>query len=253
MTERRSDMADKAVLVEGLTRKFGEFVAVDHIDLSVDYGEIFGFLGANGAGKTTAIRMLCGLLLPTAGSGRVSGYDIMTQPESIKQSIGYMSQKFSLYPDLTGRENLNFYGMVYGLDGGRLKSRIADLTEQLGLEDFITRLTGSLPVGWRQRIALAAAILHQPKIVFLDEPTGGVDPVFRRRFWDILYDLAEQGTTLFVTTHYMDEAEFCRRISIMHRGSIIEVGPPHELVAKYGETTLEETFVSLISVKEENA
>jgi ABC-2 type transport system ATP-binding protein len=249
----RKPMADKAVVVQGLTRKFGEFVAVDHIDLSVDYGEIFGFLGANGAGKTTVIRMLCGLLLPTMGTGRVSGYDIMTEPESIKQSIGYMSQKFSLYPDLTGLENLSFYGMVYGLNGGKLRERIADLTERLGLGDFIKRLTGSLPVGWRQRIALAAAILHDPNIVFLDEPTGGVDPVFRRRFWDILYDLAEQGTTLFVTTHYMDEAEFCRRISIMHRGAIVEVGPPHEIVAKYGETNLEETFISLISEKETNA
>jgi ABC-2 type transport system ATP-binding protein len=244
---------DKAVRVEGLTRKFGEFTAVDHIDLSVDYGEIFGFLGANGAGKTTAIRMLCGLLLPTEGSGTVSGHDIMTEPERIKLSIGYMSQRFSLYPDLTGRENLNFYGAVYGLHGNRLKQRIAELTDLLGLEKFITRLTGSLPVGWRQRIALAAAILHDPRIIFLDEPTGGVDPVFRRRFWDILYDLAEQGTTLFVTTHYMDEAEFCRRISIMHRGRIVEVGTPHKLIEKYGEQNLEETFIGLISAEEANA
>jgi ABC-2 type transport system ATP-binding protein len=243
----------KAVQVEGLTRRFGSFTAVDHIDLSVDSGEIFGFLGANGAGKTTAIRMLCGLLLPTAGTGTVGGYDILTEPECIKRSIGYMSQKFSLYADLTGSENLNFYGTVYGLSGRRLKQRIAELTERLGLGDFIGRLTGSLPVGWRQRIALAGAILHDPGIVFLDEPTGGVDPVFRRRFWDILYDLAERGTTLFVTTHYMDEAEFCRRISIMHRGRIVEVGPPHDLIAKYGKPDLEETFISLISGKEANA
>jgi ABC-2 type transport system ATP-binding protein len=246
-------MADKAVAVEGLTRKFDDFVAVDHISLSVDNGEIFGFLGANGAGKTTAIRMLCGLLLPTSGKGTVSGYDIMTRPERIKQSIGYMSQKFSLYPDLTGLENLNFYGMVYGLGGGRLKLRIEELTGRLGLGGFIKRLTGSLPLGWRQRIALAAAIIHDPGIVFLDEPTGGVDPVFRRRFWEILYDLAEQGTTLFVTTHYMDEAEFCRRISIMHRGAIIEVGSPRDIVARYGEANLEETFISLITDKEANA
>ena len=244
---------DRAVHVEGLTRKFGEFTAVDHIDLSVEYGEIFGFLGANGAGKTTAIRMLCGLLLPTEGSGTVSGHDIMTEPERIKIGIGYMSQRFSLYPDLTGRENLDFYGTVYGLHGGELKERIGELTDRLGLGKFINRLTRSLPVGWRQRIALAAAIIHHPRIIFLDEPTGGVDPVFRRRFWDILYDLAEQGTTLFVTTHYMEEAEFCRRISIMHRGRIVEVGPPHELVEKYGRANLEETFIGLISGKEANA
>lgn len=243
----------KAVHVESLTRKFGDFTAVDHINLSVSYGEIFGFLGANGAGKTTAIRMLCGLLLPTKGSGTVGGHDIMTEPEQIKLSIGYMSQKFSLYPDLTGRENLDFYGTVYGLHGDRLKQRIAELTERLGLRKFVNRPTGSLPVGWRQRIALASAIIHDPSIVFLDEPTGGVDPVFRRRFWDMLYDLAEQGTTLFVTTHYMDEAEFCRRISIMDRGRIIEVGRPHEIVAKYGEADLEETFIKLISGKDINA
>jgi ABC-2 type transport system ATP-binding protein len=246
-------MGDMAVEVEGLTRNFGDFTAVDHIDLRVHHGEIFGFLGANGAGKTTAIRMLCGLLLPTAGRGKVGGYDIVTEPERIKRSIGYMSQKFSLYPDLTGRENLDFYGTVYGLNRGKLKRRITELTDRLGLGEFINRLTGSLPVGWRQRIALAAAILHDPKIIFLDEPTGGVDPVFRRRFWDILYDLAERGTTLFVTTHYMDEAEFCRRISIMHRGAIVEIGPPHELVARYGQPNLEETFISLISEEEVNA
>lgn len=239
--------ADKAVLLEGLTRTFDGFTAVDNVSLSVDYGEIFGFLGPNGAGKTTVIRMLCGLLMPTSGGGRVNAYDIRTEPESIKRSIGYMSQKFSLYRDLTGRENLEFYGAVYGLGGGELKKRIGDVSRDLDLASFIDRPTGALPVGWRQRIGLAAAILHRPRIVFLDEPTGGVDPVFRRRFWELLYGLADEGLTLFVTTHYMDEAEFCRRISIMHQGRIVEVGSPHELVERHGQPDLQETFIHLIA------
>ena len=237
----------KAVEINGLTRKFDSFTAVNKIDLVVDYGEIFGFLGANGAGKTTAIRMMCGLLLPTAGEGRVNGFDLYRDHEQIKKSIGYMSQKFSLYGDLTGRENLEFYGAVYKIYGRELKDRIDQLSRQLELTDFIDRLTAALPVGWRQRLALAAAILHRPKIVFLDEPTGGVDPVFRRKFWEILYQLADKGTTLFVTTHYMDEAEFCRRISIMHQGKIIELGEPRALMAKYGQPDLQETFIELIS------
>ncbi|MDD4857250.1 MAG: ABC transporter ATP-binding protein [Candidatus Krumholzibacteria bacterium] len=238
---------DYAVVIDGLSKKFGAFAAVDGISLKVEYGEIFGFLGANGAGKTTAIRMLCGLLQPTSGTGTVNGFDINREYEKIKPSIGYMSQKFSLYGDLTGRENLQFYGTVYGLRGGRLKGRIAELVDGLSLDEFIDRPTGALPVGWRQRIALAAAILHRPRIVFLDEPTGGVDPVFRRRFWEILYRLADDGTNLFVTTHYMDEAEFCSRISIMHRGKIVVVGRPRELVASRGLRNLQETFISLIS------
>jgi ABC-2 type transport system ATP-binding protein len=251
LTGNRPD-AGKAVVLNGLTRTFDGFTAVDNVSLSVDYGEIFGFLGPNGAGKTTAIRMLCGLLMPTAGGGSVNGYDIRTQPESIKCSIGYMSQKFSLYRDLTGLENLEFYGAVYGLDGRELKTRIDDVTRDLDLGSFIERQTGALPVGWRQRIGLAAAILHRPRIVFLDEPTGGVDPVFRRRFWDLLYDLADEGLTLFVTTHYMDEAEFCRRISIMHRGRIVEMGAPHELVEKHGQEDLQETFIHLITEEQGN-
>ncbi len=238
---------ESAVIVDQLTKKFGNFVAVDHISLAVERGEIFGFLGANGAGKTTAIRMLCGLLLPTSGRGMVSGFDIYNENEKIKRSIGYMSQKFSLYADLTGRENLWFYGSVYQIPKGDLRERIEELSFRLDLKEFINRTAGSLPVGWRQRLALAASLLHRPKILFLDEPTGGVDPVFRRRFWEILYQLADEGTTLFVTTHYMDEAEFCRRISIMHQGRIIEVGSPNDLIKKYHQTNLQETFIRLIS------
>jgi ABC-2 type transport system ATP-binding protein len=235
------------VTLERLTKKFGRFTAVDGISLVVEPGEIFGFLGANGAGKTTTIRMLCGLLLPTSGKGTVAGYDIYRDSEKIKKSIGYMSQKFSLYRDLTGRENLWFYGSVYDLDARQLRLRIGELTEGLELAEFIDRPAGTIPVGWRQRLALAASLLHQPKMLFLDEPTGGVDLVFRRRFWDILYRLADAGTTLFVTTHYMDEAEFCRRISIMDRGRIIELGTPLELKQKYDKPSLQELFIDLVS------
>jgi len=236
-----------AVTIDKLTRKFGDFIAVDAVDLNVEKGEIFGFLGANGAGKTTVIRMLCGLLLPTSGAGTVNGFDIFKDTEQIKKSIGYMSQKFSLYKDLSGRENLWFYGSVYRIPGPKLRDRIAELSASLNLGDFIDRPAGSLPVGWRQRLALTAALLHRPQILFLDEPTGGVDPVFRRRFWEILYQLADAGTTLFVTTHYMDEAEFCRRISIMHQGRLIEVGNPHAMIKKYGQANLHDTFIHLIS------
>jgi len=242
-----------AVITKNLTKKFGDFTAVNNINLNIDSGEIFGFLGANGAGKTTAIRMLCGLLLPTSGAGKVSGYDIHRDNEKIKLSIGYMSQKFSLYHDLTGRENLQFYGSVYRIDKRALTDRIAEMTDWLNLSEFIDRRAGSLPVGWRQRLALAAALLHRPGILFLDEPTGGVDPVFRRRFWDILYHLADDGTTLFVTTHYMDEAEYCGRISIMHRGEIIEIGQPQQIIAKYDKTDLQDVFIHLIAGREDDA
>jgi ABC-2 type transport system ATP-binding protein len=236
-----------AVTIDQLTKKFGDFVAVDHVSLTVDRGEIFGFLGANGAGKTTTIRMLCGLLLPTSGQGTVSGFDIYRENEKIKRSIGYMSQKFSLYADLTGRENLWFYGSVYRIRKSDLRGRIDELSASLELGKFIDRRSGSLPVGWRQRLGLGASLLHRPKILFLDEPTAGVDPEFRRRFWEILYQLSDEGTTLFITTHYMDEAEFCRRISIMHQGRIVEVGSPQELTAKYGQPNLQETFIKLTS------
>jgi ABC-2 type transport system ATP-binding protein len=243
-------MNDTAVEIEELTRRFGDFTAVDRISLAVNRGEIFGFLGANGAGKTTAIRMLCGLLRPTAGSGRVVGFDIDRQAEQIKRSIGYMSQKFSLYPDLTGRENMHFYGSAYGLNKKRIAARLDELTERLSLAAFIDRKAGDLPVGWRQRLALGVSLLHRPQLLFLDEPTGGVDPVFRRRFWDLLYRLADDGVTVFVTTHYMDEAEYCDRISIMHRGRIIEMGRPVELVRRHEAPDLEELFVELIRARE---
>ena len=242
-------MNQYALDIEHLTRKFGAFTAVDDLSLTVERGEIFGFLGANGAGKTTAIRMLCGLLLPTAGSGHVGGFDILTQSEQIKRTIGYMSQKFSLYPDLTARENLSFYGHAYSLDKVTLRNRIAELTERLSLTEFIDRLSGPLPVGWRQRLALAVAIIHHPTILFLDEPTGGVDPVFRRTFWSLLYDLAEEGVTVFVTTHYMDEAEYCGRISIMHAGKLVELGRPLDLIRKHRAANLEDMFIDLIQAK----
>ncbi len=243
-------MSEAAVQIENLTRRFGDFTAVDSISLTVEGGEIFGFLGANGAGKTTAIRMMTGLLLPSEGGGTVAGLDINTQSEAIKHRIGYMSQRFSLYPDLTGRENLSFYGAAYNLDKKRVKRRIEELTEQLTLTEFLDRKTISLPTGWRQRLALSAALLHEPRIIFLDEPTGGVDPIYRRRFWNILYSLVDSGITIFVTTHYMDEAEFCGRISIMHQGRIITLGRPHELVEEHGAANLEELFVDLIQGRE---
>ena len=244
-------MNQPAVVIDNLSRHFGRFKAVDNISLTVSRGETFGFLGANGAGKTTTIRMLCGLLMPTSGGGKVAGFDINTQPEQIKKQIGYMSQKFSLYPDLTGRENMHFYGAAYGLPKVYIHQRIAALSDLLSLRDFVDRRADSLPVGWRQRLALGVALLHQPKILFLDEPTAGVDPVFRRKFWEILYGLAEGGVTIFVTTHYMDEAEYCGRISIMHLGRIVEVGRPFDLVQRLGCESLEEAFISLVRAKEE--
>ena len=244
-------MNNIAVSIEHLSRHFGSFKAVDDISLEVHQGETFGFLGANGAGKTTTIRMLCGLLLPTEGTGHVAGYDILTQSEQIKRTVGYMSQKFSLYPDLTGRENLNFYGAAYNLKRSHVQQRITELSDRLQLHEFLDRRTEALPTGWRQRLALGASLLHKPTILFLDEPTSGVDPVFRRKFWQLLYELTEEGVTVFVTTHYMDEAEYCDRISIMHQGRIVEIGNPVDIVHTHGQKNLEDTFITLIAKQEQ--
>jgi len=219
----------KAIVVKNLSRHFGVFKAVDGISFEVYKGEIFGFLGPNGAGKSTTIRMLNGLLLPTSGEGEVGGFDIVRETEQIKQNIGYMSQRFSLYEDLTTEENLTFYGGVYGLPPQRLKERIDELLRLVDLSDRRTELTRNLALGLRQRLALASAILHDPPILFLDEPTSGVDPISRRNFWDLIYSMAERGVTILVTTHYMDEAEFCDRLVLIYQGRIIAQGPPREL------------------------
>ncbi len=224
---------DIAVQVDHLTRVFGNFTAVDDLTLSVQKGEIFGFLGPNGAGKSTTIRMLCGLLAPSGGSGRVADFDVHTQAEQIKQHIGYMSQKFSLYEDLTVAENIHFYGGIYGLTGNAMKDRKAWAMEMAGLADRGTALTASLSTGWKQRLALACAILHEPPILFLDEPTSGVDPLSRRRFWDLIHDMAHRGVTVFVTTHYMEEAEYCDRMALIYKGRMIAMGTPTELKTRH--------------------
>jgi ABC-2 type transport system ATP-binding protein len=225
-------MAEEVIVVSGLTKKFGDFTAVDNISFTVQKGEIFGFLGPNGSGKSTTIRMLCGILEPTLGRASVLGFDVAKQSEEIKKRIGYMSQKFSLYEDLTVIENLDFYGGVYGLNGERLGERKDFVLETLELKDKREELAGSLSTGWRQRLALGCAILHEPAIVFLDEPTAGVDPLSRQNFWNLLYGLSEQGVTLFVTTHYLDEAEHCHRLTFIYEGKIIAMGSPGELREK---------------------
>jgi ABC-2 type transport system ATP-binding protein len=222
-------MEDKSIAVKGLTKKFGGFTAVDDISFEVKRGEIFGFLGPNGSGKSTTIRMLCGILEPTSGSASVLGYDVALQSEDIKHHIGYMSQKFSLYDDLTVEENLDFYGGVYGLKNSRLAGRKNFVLEMAGLNGREHELAANLSVGWKQRLALGCSIIHEPEMVFLDEPTAGVDPVSRRNFWDMLYHMAEAGTTLFVTTHYMDEAEHCHRLGFIYQGRIIALGTPDML------------------------
>jgi ABC-2 type transport system ATP-binding protein len=217
------------VEVEDLVKKFDSFVAVDHIHFQIGKGEIFGFLGPNGAGKSTTIRMLCGLLLPTSGKGRVAGFDIMTEPEKIKQAIGYMSQRFSLYDDLTVIENLHFFGGIYGLSGSLQKEKEKEVLEMIGLQELQDRITRTLDVGSKQRLALGCAILHEPSILFLDEPTSGVDPISRRSFWSLIQQMGEKGVTTFVTTHYMDEAEYCGRLALIYQGRVIALGTPSEL------------------------
>ncbi len=233
-----------AIKVAGLTKKFGDFTAVDSITFNVQQGTIFGFLGANGAGKSTTIRMLCGILEPTSGKAIVSGYDVMTQSELVKQNIGYMSQKFSLYNDLTVEENLNFFGGVYGLRGAKLDERKKFVLEMANLYGQERALTLSLPGGVKQRLALGCAIIHEPKIVFLDEPTGGVDPIMRRQFWDLINNLSAAGTTILVTTHYLDEAEFCNEIILIDGGKLIAEGTPHELKTNYITNTILEVECS---------
>jgi len=231
--------------VNNLTKKFGHFVAVDNISFNVNKGEIFGFLGANGAGKTTAMRMLCGLSIPSSGQAQIAGFDVYKQTEQIKKNIGYMSQKFSLYDDLTVRENINFYGGIYGLKKDKLKEKTESLIDLLKIEDSKNKLLKSLPLGWKQKLAFSVAIIHEPKIVFLDEPTGGVDPVTRRQFWDMIYDAANNGMTVIVTTHYMDEAEYCNRISMMVDGKIAALNSPSELKKSYSSKNMHEVFVKL--------
>jgi len=226
-------MNQVAVFARDLTRVFGSFVAVDKVTFEVQEGEIFGFLGPNGAGKTTTIKILCGLLTPSSGKGMVTGYDVSTESEEIKKHIGYMSQKFSLYEDLTVSENLAFFGGVYGLDEETKNKRSLWVLEMAGLTDKTDTLTGSLPLGWKQRLALGCAILHEPPVLFLDEPTSGVDPLSRRKFWELINDLASQGVTIFVTTHYMEEAEYCNRLALMSTGKIVALGTPSELKKKW--------------------
>ncbi len=234
-----------AIEVRDLTRRFGAFTAVDAITVDVQEGEVFGFLGANGAGKTTAIKMLIGLLAPTAGSAKVAGFDILTQSEEVRRSIGYMSQRFSLYDDLTVRENIELYGGIYGLSDAEIRTRRDEMLDTLQLGGAAKALVATLPLGWKQKLAFSVAMVHRPKVVFLDEPTGGVDPVTRRQFWEMIYAAAARGTTVFVTTHYMDEAEYCDRLSIMVDGRIAAMGTPAALKAGFAAPSIDEVFVRL--------
>ncbi|WP_417213462.1 ABC transporter ATP-binding protein [Bizionia sp.] len=236
---------NKVIQAEGLTKMFGDFTAVNAITFAVEKGEIFGFLGANGAGKTTAMKMLIGISNPTSGSAQVAGFDVFTQAEDIKKNIGYMSQKFALYDDLTVKENITFFGGIYGLSKLKIKEKTNEMIDDLGLEDVAKQLVGSLPLGWKQKISFSVALLHEPKIVFLDEPTGGVDPITRRQFWEMIYRAAHQGTTIFVTTHYMDEAEYCDRVSIMVNGKIEALDTPKKLKEQFQVTSMNDVFLKL--------
>ena len=234
-----------AIKAEKITKSFGNFTAVDHLSFEVEKGEIFGFLGANGAGKTTAMRMFCGLSIPTSGNATVAGFDVYKNTEEIKKNIGYMSQNFSLYENLTILENLEFFGGIYGLTNQQIKEKSAELIAKLDLEKEKNKLVSELPLGWKQKLAFSVAIFHEPKIVFLDEPTGGVDPVTRRQFWDLIYEASENGITIFVTTHYMDEAEYCNRVSIMVDGKIEALGTPNNLKKQFEAKNMDEVFYQL--------
>ncbi|WP_324027176.1 ABC transporter ATP-binding protein [Maribacter sp. BPC-D8] len=236
---------DNVIHVEGLTKMFEDFTAVDAITFDVKKGEIFGFLGANGAGKTTAMKMLIGISIPTSGAANVAGFDVFTQPESIKNNIGYMSQKFALYDDLTVKENITFFGGIYGLSRKAIQEKSDVLISELELEKVANQLVGSLPLGWKQKLSFSVALIHDPKIVFLDEPTGGVDPITRRQFWEMIYKAANDGTTVFVTTHYMDEAEYCDRVSIMVNGKIEALDTPKKLKEQFNVTTMNDVFLKL--------
>jgi ABC-2 type transport system ATP-binding protein len=237
--------AEHIIRVENLTKKFGSFVANDDLSFDVKKGEIFGFLGANGAGKTTAMKILCGLLLPTSGKIEVAGYDVYRESNKVKKNIGYMSQKFSLYEDMTVKENFRFYGGIYGLSRKAIREKSKHYLEKLGLEKEANSVISSLPLGWKQKLAFSVAIMHDPKIIFLDEPTGGVDPITRRQFWEMIYEAAADGITVFVTTHYMDEAEYCQRVSIMVDGRIEALDTPARLKEEFHASSMEDVFIKL--------
>ncbi|GAB6124055.1 hypothetical protein JCM30204_52050 [Dysgonomonas termitidis] len=238
-------MTEKVIQTENLTKKFGDFTAVDNISFSVDKGEIFGFLGANGAGKTTAMRMLCGLSYPTSGKGMVAGFDIARQQENVKRNIGYMSQKFSLYEDLKVWENMRLFGGIYGMRDKQIAAKTDEILTELGFINERNTLVKELPLGWKQKLAFSVSIFHEPKIVFLDEPTGGVDPATRRQFWELIYQASDRGITVFVTTHYMDEAEYCHRVSIMVDGKIEALDTPHNLRHQFNADSMDGVFQQL--------
>ena len=244
-------MSEASVVVEHLSKRFGDFVAVSDVNLRVGKGEIFGFLGPNGAGKSTTIRILCGLLAPSEGKAIVAGFDVAREPEKVRENIGYMSQRFSLYDDLTVEENINFFMGIYGVDRTKRAARKQYALEMAGLVGQEKTMTRTLSGGWKQRLALGCAILHEPPIVFLDEPTSGVDPIARRAFWDLIYQLSEAGQTVFVTTHYMDEAEYCHRVALLYHGKMIALGTPAELKSSMTKTSMEEVFVA--SIEREDA